>query len=126
MSIRRKLNMAYLSGSIAIAGAFGLMAESWWLFAIVLVALLAFRCYERIVQPNKQWPWADSQAHSEREEAVMGARNKLNASYCNGALLFAAIAGVITGSWLVFGLAAAVLLTGGVIAGDIRPRPRQW
>ena len=54
----------------------------------------------------------------------MGARNKLNVSCVNGSLIIAAIAGAVTGSWLVFGIAAAVLLAGGVIAGDIRPRPR--
>ena len=53
----------------------------------------------------------------------MGARNKLNVSYVNGSPLIAAVGGAVTGSWLVFGLAAAVLVAGSVVSGDIRPRP---
>jgi hypothetical protein len=54
----------------------------------------------------------------------MGARDKLNVSYVNGSLLIAAVVGVVTGSWLIFGLAAAVLVAGNVMAGDIRPGSR--
>jgi hypothetical protein len=40
----------------------------------------------------------------------MSARQKLNLAYFNGAVLAAAAAGWLTGSWLVFGLVLAALL----------------
>ncbi len=40
----------------------------------------------------------------------MGARQKLNGAYLTGSLLIAGAIGVMTGSWLVFILAAIVLL----------------
>jgi hypothetical protein len=50
----------------------------------------------------------------------MGARQKLNASYANGAFLLAGAVGVLTGSWSVFGIALAGLLLTNVLAGNIR------
>ena len=52
MSIRKQLNTAYLGGCVVTAGVFGLMAENWWMFIVVLVVLLAFRLCERQVQPK--------------------------------------------------------------------------
>jgi hypothetical protein len=55
----------------------------------------------------------------------MGARRQLNRAFFNGSLLLAAAAGALTGSWLVFGLAlavlVAVLVAGNLYLGEIRP-----
>ncbi len=50
----------------------------------------------------------------------MNARTKLNTSYFFGGLLFASLAGWITGSVLVFALTAAVLVAGSCYSGEIR------
>jgi hypothetical protein len=56
----------------------------------------------------------------------MNARKKLNAGHFYGCLFFAALAGWLTSSWLVFFLAGGVLLAGGLHAGDIRlEQPRR-
>jgi hypothetical protein len=55
------------------------------------------------------------------EEAIMGAREKLNAAYLAGSLLTAAIAGALTGSFAVFIIAAVVLVALNVQSGEIRP-----
>jgi hypothetical protein len=54
----------------------------------------------------------------------MNARTKLNVAAANGCLLLAALAGAMTGSWIVFLLALAALIAGGLAGGDIRIRPR--
>ena len=54
----------------------------------------------------------------------MNARNKLNAAYANGCLVLAALVGAMAGSGAVFLLAFAALMIGGVVSGEIRPRPR--
>ena len=59
------------------------------------------------------------------EEAIVGAREKLNEAYVIGSLLLAAIAGWISGSWLVFIIAAVILLALNLHAGDIRPSKRR-
>ena len=46
MSARKKLNTAYVAGSLVMSGAFGMMAESWLVFGILLIILLAFHVYE--------------------------------------------------------------------------------
>jgi hypothetical protein len=51
----------------------------------------------------------------------MGARNKLNASYANGALLIAGAIGVLAGSWPIFAITLGCVLATSFIAGDIRP-----
>ena len=55
----------------------------------------------------------------------MGAREKLNEAYVMGSLFLAAVAGAISGSWMVFIIAAAILLGLNLHAGDIRPRKRR-
>jgi hypothetical protein len=50
----------------------------------------------------------------------MGARHKLNQAHLLGAVAIAAIAGLLTESWAVFFIAAAILLGGAICAGDIR------
>jgi hypothetical protein len=54
----------------------------------------------------------------------MNARNKRNVAAVNGCLLLAALAGAIAGSWIVFLLALAARIAGGLAGGDIRIRPR--
>ena len=54
----------------------------------------------------------------------MGARHKLNAAYFNGALLLAAVAGWLVGSWLAFVVALIGLLVSNLLAQDIRLRGR--
>jgi hypothetical protein len=50
----------------------------------------------------------------------MSARHKLNTAYFNGAVLAAAAAGWLTGSWLVFGLALVALLALACATNSIR------
>ena len=52
----------------------------------------------------------------------MNARKKLNRAAVNGCLLLAGVFGFLSGSWLVFGLALAVVIALSVYAGDMRPR----
>lgn len=52
----------------------------------------------------------------------MGARQKLNRAFFNGSLL---LAGVVTESWLFFGLVLAVLLATNLYLGEIRPNQAQ-
>lgn len=53
----------------------------------------------------------------------MNARTKLNSSYIQGGIVAAAIIGWLTGSWVIFFLAAAVLIALSLHSGDIRPGP---
>jgi hypothetical protein len=50
----------------------------------------------------------------------MGAREKLNMSYLQGAVVLAAVVGVLTSSWAAFGIALAVLVAGALHDGAIR------
>lgn len=65
------------------------------------------------------------EARTRRRGVDMGARTKLNQAFFNGSLLLACAAGVVTGSWLAFGLALAALVAVHVLAGEIRPRQRR-
>jgi hypothetical protein len=51
----------------------------------------------------------------------LSARHKLNQAYVTGCVLLAGVAGFLSGSWLVFGIALAVLLAANLHSGDIRP-----
>jgi hypothetical protein len=51
----------------------------------------------------------------------MSARKKLNTAFINGSLLIAGLAGLATGSWVVFGTAFAVSVALSCYAGNIRP-----
>ncbi len=53
----------------------------------------------------------------------MGARQKLNNAFINGALLIGAVAGWVFKSWAVFVVTAVVLIAGAVYCGDVRPGP---
>ncbi len=55
----------------------------------------------------------------------MGARQKLNVAFVNGALIVAAVAGFVFKSWAVFVVAAVVLVVGAIHCSDIRPGPRR-
>jgi hypothetical protein len=55
-----------------------------------------------------------------RKEDIVGARSKLNGAYLNGALLIAGTAGILSGSWSIFGIALAGLLASSIISGSIR------
>lgn len=50
----------------------------------------------------------------------MNARTKLNTSYAYGSLVFAALAGWLSGSFLIFLLTSIVLVAGAFYSGDIR------
>jgi len=50
----------------------------------------------------------------------MGARQKLNRAYFNGSLVLAGVAGLLTQSWLIFGLALAALLVSNLYTDEIR------
>jgi hypothetical protein len=50
----------------------------------------------------------------------MNARNKLNSAYMSGSLVVAGVIGWLAGSWAMFGIALAVLLTMNVLGGNIR------
>ena len=54
----------------------------------------------------------------------MGARQKLNTAYFNGALLLSAFVGLATESFALFLIALAVSLAGACHSGDIRPNGR--
>jgi len=51
----------------------------------------------------------------------MGARQKLNSGYVNGSLFFAALAGAVTQSFLVFAITLAILLVVNFNNREIRP-----
>jgi len=54
----------------------------------------------------------------------MSARTKLNVAFVNGSLLMAVIAGLATGSWVVFGTVFAVSAALSYYAGNIRGSKR--
>lgn len=54
----------------------------------------------------------------------MGARTKLNSAHINGSLFVAAIAGLMTESWLIFALVFGVLLAAAIYDGGIRTSGR--
>ena len=53
MSARKKLNTAYVGGSLVMSAVFGLLAESWLVFVIVLIVVLAFHFYEGNIRIDK-------------------------------------------------------------------------
>ena len=54
----------------------------------------------------------------------MGARQDLNRIHALGSFGLAAIAGLITNSWLVFAVVMAILIAISLFTGEIRPRRR--
>jgi hypothetical protein len=55
----------------------------------------------------------------------MSARKKLNSAFLNGSFLVAGLVGAAAGSWLIFGLAVAVLIGNNICAGNIRLNGRK-
>ena len=55
MSARKKLNSAYVGGSLVTATVFGLLAQSWLIFGFVLIVLLACNFHEGNIRPTKTW-----------------------------------------------------------------------
>ena len=53
MYARQKLNVGFMTGSLLMATAFGAMAESWLVFVIVLIVLVAFNIYQGDIRPGK-------------------------------------------------------------------------
>ena len=54
----------------------------------------------------------------------MSARQKLNTAYALGSVAIAALIGTLFQSWLVFGLAALLLVALSFVNGAIRPHKR--
>jgi hypothetical protein len=50
----------------------------------------------------------------------MGAKQKLNGAVLNGAVAFAGLAGLLTGSWAVFVVILALMVGAAFVAGDLR------
>lgn len=61
-----------------------------------------------------------------REEAFVGARQKLNTVAISASLILAAVAGCLSGSWFVFIVAAVILLGLSCYSGDIRGGKHGW
>ena len=56
----------------------------------------------------------------------MGARQKLNEAYVNGALVVGGIAGLLTGSWTIFFITSAALIGVSTYSGGIRAKPGSY
>ncbi|MDB5335664.1 MAG: hypothetical protein JWN70_1283 [Planctomycetaceae bacterium] len=55
----------------------------------------------------------------------MSARQKLNQGYVQGCLAIAALIGAVCRSWIIFGIAAVVLIGLSTHSGEIRPTPER-
>lgn len=55
----------------------------------------------------------------------MGARQKLNQACLNGALIVAAVIGLVAQSWAVFWIALALGIGSSLCGGNIRTGPRR-
>jgi hypothetical protein len=53
MGARKKLNASYASGSVVIAAVAGCLAESWSVFFVGLVVLLAINLYLGEIRPSR-------------------------------------------------------------------------
>jgi hypothetical protein len=73
-----------------------------------------------VLRNDKTWFTPD-----QRKRCSLSARHKLNQAYVTGCVLLAGVAGYLSGSWLVFGIALAVLLAANLYSGDIRPDQRR-
>ena len=54
MGAREKLNAAFAGGSLLLAGAAGVLTQSWAVFALALVALLAGNLYLGEIRPGRR------------------------------------------------------------------------
>jgi ABC-type Co2+ transport system permease subunit len=55
----------------------------------------------------------------------LSARKKLNVAFINGALVVAALIGIVFRSWTVFLIVAVVLVIGAIYGGDVRQGPKR-
>lgn len=55
----------------------------------------------------------------------MGARQKLNHAYVNGAMFWGAMIGLMAQSWVIFFIVTAITLLFGLHSGGIRPTGRR-
>ena len=53
MGARSKLNQAFFTGSLLLAGAAGWLAQSWLVFFLALAVLLAANFYDGEIRPRK-------------------------------------------------------------------------
>jgi hypothetical protein len=51
VSARRKLNAAYIGGSLLLASVAGIAASSWFIFTVVLVGLVISNLYLGEIRP---------------------------------------------------------------------------
>jgi hypothetical protein len=56
MSARLKLNRAYFVGSLWLAGVVGGLTQSWLIFVLGLLALLAANLYAGEIRPTRRRP----------------------------------------------------------------------
>ena len=77
-----------------------------------------------LIQQSSTPPPARS-ASRLKETAHMSARQKLNQGYIQGSLVIAGAIGVACESWVVFWIAALILVGLGTHAGAIRPTQRR-
>ena len=54
MNARKKLNAAYLGGSLAAASAIGWLTGSWGIFAILLAVLIALNLLGGDIRPDRK------------------------------------------------------------------------
>jgi hypothetical protein len=53
MGARRKLNLVYVQGAIAIAAVLGYLAESWWTFLVAFTVLVGAAVYAGEIRPRR-------------------------------------------------------------------------
>lgn len=53
MGARQKLNRAFFNGSLLLAGIVGVFTQSWLVFGLTLVALLALNLWMGEIRPSK-------------------------------------------------------------------------
>jgi hypothetical protein len=53
MGARHKLNLAYFHGSLLLAAVAGWLLQSWLMFLVTLVLLVAFNLYANEIRPTR-------------------------------------------------------------------------
>jgi hypothetical protein len=53
MNARTKLNAAYMTGSVVVAGVLGAVANSWLIFGIVLIVLIGINLSRGEIRPRQ-------------------------------------------------------------------------
>ena len=52
MNARRKLNVAYFTGTVLVAAAAGIVCQSWLVFVVILVSLVLLGLYLGDIRPS--------------------------------------------------------------------------